>query len=103
MMSDLISLVNLRFSYDGDHRSVINDLSLDIPAGTITAILGPNGAGKTTLLHIMLGLVVAACGSRPDRRARAYIVHPPRPQPVDRAGAASRAHSRLISRCWNTC
>ncbi len=62
MMSDLISLVDLRFSYDGDHRSVINDLSLDIPAGTITAILGPNGAGKTTLLHIMLGLLSPRAG-----------------------------------------
>jgi iron complex transport system ATP-binding protein len=58
----LISLVNLRFSYAGDHRTVLNDLSLDIPAGTITAILGPNGAGKTTLLRIILGLLSPQAG-----------------------------------------
>ena len=59
----IISLVNLRFGYDGDHHMVLNDLSLEIPAGTITAILGPNGAGKTTLLHIMLGLLSPRAGT----------------------------------------
>ena len=59
----IISLVKLRFGYDGDHRSVLNDLSLEIPAGAITAILGPNGAGKTTLLHIMLGLLSPRAGT----------------------------------------
>jgi iron complex transport system ATP-binding protein len=58
----IISLVDLRFSYDGDHHTVLNDLSLEIPAGTITAILGPNGAGKTTLLHVMLGLLSPHAG-----------------------------------------
>lgn len=53
----VISLVNLRFSYDGPHTNVLNNLSLEVPRGTITAILGPNGAGKTTLLHIILGLL----------------------------------------------
>lgn len=58
----IISLNGLRFSYDGPHADVLNDLSLDIPAGTITAILGPNGAGKTTLLHVILGLLKPHAG-----------------------------------------
>jgi len=58
----IISLDHLRFSYDGPHVDVLNDLSLDIPAGTITAILGPNGAGKTTLLHVILGLLQPHAG-----------------------------------------
>lgn len=58
----IISLDHLRFSYDGPHADVLNDLSLDIPAGTITAILGPNGAGKTTLLHVILGLLKPHAG-----------------------------------------
>jgi iron complex transport system ATP-binding protein len=33
----------------------MEDFSLEIGSGTITAILGPNGAGKTTLLHLALG------------------------------------------------
>ncbi len=58
----IISLDRLRFSYDGTHAAVLNDLSLDILPGTITAILGPNGVGKTTLLHIILGLLKPQAG-----------------------------------------
>ncbi|MBI1907902.1 metal ABC transporter ATP-binding protein [Candidatus Uhrbacteria bacterium] len=37
--------------------AVLDDVSFDIPRGSITAIIGPNGSGKTTLLRAMLGLV----------------------------------------------
>lgn len=36
---------------------VIRDLSLECPAGQITAVLGRNGAGKTTLLSAVAGLL----------------------------------------------
>jgi Cu-processing system ATP-binding protein len=39
---------------------VLDDLTLEIPEGRVTAVLGPNGAGKTTLIKSILGLV------RPD-------------------------------------
>ncbi|MCC6189911.1 MAG: ABC transporter ATP-binding protein [Anaerolineales bacterium] len=58
----LISLARLRFGYESGRPPVLPDLSLEIPAGTITAILGPNGAGKTTLLHLMLGLLTPLGG-----------------------------------------
>lgn len=58
----IISLKQLRFSYDGGGADVLNDFSLDIPAGAVTAILGPNGAGKTTLLHLILGLLAPQAG-----------------------------------------
>jgi iron complex transport system ATP-binding protein len=58
----VITLTDLRFSYDGPHTNVLNNLSLEIPRGTITAVLGPNGAGKTTLLHIILGLLTPHAG-----------------------------------------
>lgn len=79
----IISLVNLRFAYDGDHHTVLNDLSLEIPPGAVTAILGPNGAGKTTLLHVMLGLLPPRAGQ---------VLLDGRPQ----TGLSRREMSRLI-------
>jgi Cu-processing system ATP-binding protein len=36
---------------------VLDDVSLDIAAGTVTAVLGPNASGKSTLIKCILGLV----------------------------------------------
>jgi len=62
MTDALISIRDLEFSYNGDNRKVLQGLSLDLPAGSITAILGPNGAGKSTLVHILLGILKPAGG-----------------------------------------
>ncbi|WP_432726380.1 ATP-binding cassette domain-containing protein [Variovorax sp. W6] len=40
----------------------LDDVSLEIPAGTLTALVGPDGAGKTTLLRLMAGLMRADAG-----------------------------------------
>lgn len=40
----------------------LQDLTLDIECGSLTAILGPNGAGKTTLLRACLGWLPLASG-----------------------------------------
>jgi tungstate transport system ATP-binding protein len=42
--------------------TILNELSLRIPAGGPTALIGPNGSGKTTLLRAAMGLVLPACG-----------------------------------------
>jgi len=34
----------------------LDDVSLDIPAGSFTAVMGPSGSGKSTLMHCMAGL-----------------------------------------------
>ncbi len=45
----------------GDHR-VLDDIDLDVAAGTIFALLGPNGAGKTTMVHILSTFIGADSG-----------------------------------------
>lgn len=42
--------------------TALNDVSLSIERGKVTAVLGPNGAGKTTLVKCMLGLVKPDAG-----------------------------------------
>lgn len=37
----------------------VSDISLDVQAGSLTALVGPDGAGKTTLLRMMAGLMKA--------------------------------------------
>ncbi len=41
----------------------VDDISVEIPSGTIFGLLGPNGAGKTTTFKCMLGLARASHGS----------------------------------------
>ncbi len=55
MNGSMVLLQDLHFRYDREAPLVLQDLSLSIPKGAVTAILGPNGCGKTTLLHILLG------------------------------------------------
>jgi branched-chain amino acid transport system ATP-binding protein len=43
--------------------TVLRDVSLSVPAGSVTAVLGTNGAGKSTLLKTVAGLVRATQGS----------------------------------------
>ncbi|MGG0823650.1 ABC transporter ATP-binding protein [Paenibacillus turicensis] len=43
-------------------KQAVDNISFQIPQGSITAILGPNGAGKTTTLSMMLGLMEPTSG-----------------------------------------
>jgi ABC-2 type transport system ATP-binding protein len=43
--------------------TAVDDLSFDVPPGTITGFIGPNGAGKTTTLRMVLGLVRPTAGT----------------------------------------
>ena len=43
-------------------RNILDDVDIDIPRGSITAIMGPSGTGKTTLLRLIGGQLKPAAG-----------------------------------------
>jgi iron complex transport system ATP-binding protein len=50
----VINVENLSVHYG--EKTVLDSITLQIPAGSWTCIVGPNGAGKTTLLKTLLGM-----------------------------------------------
>jgi ABC-type Fe3+/spermidine/putrescine transport system ATPase subunit len=49
-------------TYPGAERPVIEALSLQVPAGGMTALLGPSGSGKSTLLRLIAGFMEPDAG-----------------------------------------
>lgn len=58
-----IALQQVSFRYSPSSPLALDEVSVDIPAGAITALLGPNGSGKSTLLHLILGLLSPGSGN----------------------------------------
>ena len=48
-----IDLRNITFQYPGTEKTVLEDVSLHLPAGSVVALVGENGAGKTTLVKLL--------------------------------------------------
>jgi len=55
-----IELRNVRVKYHDE--PLFDDLSLEIPAGKITAMTGPSGSGKTTIVDLVVGLIEPEAG-----------------------------------------
>jgi ATP-binding cassette subfamily B protein len=51
-----IRFEHVSFAYPGTDRLVLDDVSLDLRAGSVVAIVGENGAGKTTLVKLLAKL-----------------------------------------------
>jgi ABC-2 type transport system ATP-binding protein len=60
-VSTILQIQNISKSY-GRIRA-LDQVSLEVPAGSIFGILGPNGSGKTTLLSIILDVLKADNGN----------------------------------------
>lgn len=54
-MDTILSLINISKNY-GPIKA-LNNVSFDVPEGSVFGILGPNGSGKTTMLSIILDIL----------------------------------------------
>lgn len=51
-----LTFKNVSFTYEGQSKPVLRNISLDIPAGQKVAFVGHNGAGKSTLVKLLMRL-----------------------------------------------
>jgi ATP-binding cassette subfamily B protein len=58
-----IRLENVSFAYPSTSRVVLDNLSVNLPAGAVVAIVGENGAGKTTLVKLLAKMYEPSSGS----------------------------------------
>jgi len=74
-------LVELRSLSKSFGRTVaLRDVSLELAAGSRTALIGPNGSGKSTLVRILMGMLVA----------KGVVLVDGAPMTEDRTGLANR-------------
>ncbi|MBL7741489.1 MAG: ABC transporter ATP-binding protein [Chitinophagaceae bacterium] len=60
-MSSVLSLRGISKYYGPVHA--LNNVSFEVPKGSVFGILGPNGSGKTTLLGIVMDILKASSGT----------------------------------------
>jgi osmoprotectant transport system ATP-binding protein len=58
----MIRLEHVTKRYDGAAAPALDDLSLEVPEATTTALIGPSGCGKTTTLRLINRLVEPSAG-----------------------------------------
>jgi branched-chain amino acid transport system ATP-binding protein len=59
-MSTLLEVEHVTMRFGG--LTAVDDVSMVVPAGTITGLIGPNGAGKTTLFAVISGFLTPTAG-----------------------------------------
>jgi ABC-2 type transport system ATP-binding protein len=80
-----IEIEHLRVVRGG--RTILDDLSLEVEAGSVTGLLGPSGSGKTTLMRSIVGVQIIKngrvtvlgrrAGSPPLRARVGYVTQAP--------------------------
>lgn len=76
-METLLSIQNVSHSFHSGFwlkkKTILNNITFDIPRGSVVGLLGENGAGKTTLIYLIVGVRKPSLGtidlaSAPDSR-----------------------------------
>jgi ABC-2 type transport system ATP-binding protein len=60
-LNAMINISGLTFDYPG--QRALDDVTLTVDQGSVTALVGPNGAGKTTLMRCIAGLETPLSGN----------------------------------------
>ena len=55
--------LSMRLSSGGREVSILDDISLEVPAKQFLAIVGPSGSGKSTLLGLIAGMDAPTSGT----------------------------------------
>ncbi|QNG38285.1 ABC transporter ATP-binding protein [Geodermatophilaceae bacterium NBWT11] len=58
-----LAVRSVSFTYPGQTRPALDDVSLDVLPGRVVALVGENGSGKTTLAKVLAGLYAPASGA----------------------------------------
>ncbi len=69
-----VQLDSVVFSFAGEARPALDDVSLDVATGRVVAIVGPTGAGKSTLVELTAGLIPPDSGTVRVAPGRGAIV-----------------------------
>ncbi|MCB8876019.1 ABC transporter ATP-binding protein [Acidisoma silvae] len=77
-----VSIRGLTRSFGGP--AILNNLDLELEAGSFTVLLGRSGSGKSTLLRTLAGLDTAPAGTVSVPRERAVVFQEPRLLPWKR-------------------
>ena len=112
MAEPMLQLRNVSRAFGG--LKAVNDVSLDLPQYSLSALIGPNGAGKTTLFALMSGFIRPDSGSvrfrgeditgraphknALDGMARTFQIVQPFAQQTVRENIAVGVHLRLAGR-----
>ena len=59
-MDPILRIEHVSKTYTG-HKA-LDDVSMEVPRGSIYGLLGPNGAGKTTLIRVVNHMTIPDCG-----------------------------------------
>ena len=96
-MATMIKAEHLTFCYPdepADHPPVLDDINLEIEAGSFVAILGHNGSGKSTLAKHMNALLTPTGAWIPQTRKISWLS-------AARSGWSFKTRTTRLSPAWS--